>query len=1369
MALVKKLQSGGGVDKSFDEELDRQVGNFKLKSKDERKVRDALVKMREYLGEKDATGRSFSVDPVSQTYTISGEGSEKFAGSPDDISKGWLSGRLKIKDDQDAMSVAAAIYNEALRAKSQSKLTEEAYSQQPSSLKEKRSIINLSDFDKTKGGFGSEDGLTYTLGITKTEEGRKKLVMDLSKSAVDTYLKEYSSEKDKYDYEDYQDVLKMKEILDNPNSTWDQYLQQSFRLRWSPTNYLLTDADKAALTQQEKETKSKNYNQELMKRGITNPQLQSTLIGANYSEILSDYSFNENEVVNKAIHDYILKNKGTIVRNPDTGAIMVVNQSGQLADFTGKDKFDPLYGYVGRHNQGVFEILGPDVTKDQAEDPNANIDEAFELKTNLPGIVYGWSSDEEGGEYLKDIMGNRDFTKRLEWISPTGQRKILKLNENNQYVDNQGNVVDVKISGYGKQRKKYDNYENMFSLISTIAPKSNKSNWIADLNSLKEYIYNPKNRGEYNKRMTEVAGRLKWELQNNPLITSNQKNIDNVIETIANYHSRLDSEVNFNKLGGIIKAQEGIKVKNTKEYIDLLRSRSQNQNQLEGSPKKSKDTTGTWKGQTSGENALDVASMAGVAASFAPGPIGAIGAGVALGADLAKDFKDGKIDNWGTHLLNTGFVALSFIGLGGVKALLKGAGAAKKATSISKAASKVAKIGDNALSVKDAGKLKKLVDLSTKFKVDDADELLKVINKSEDITKSVKASYNKTIKDAAEVLGKIKTSSSPILGNRTLGHSVKVVKDKVRIPAKSLTTGLRAATIIPGAMALPQVLTTGFTEGWEYTKPEDISKIITAGSVGKNWVKDFRTVRAINRQNVAGMSSTDKTVIKVGDSEIELNKVIDVPKDKKTWLGIGKSKTKKSNDEALKKMRDDIKEAAKNQKGITLTDKQISEIKPDDITVKFGEKSSSIVIGDQPKMVTGDRSLDIRDYNLAKKALNKYGISPIAKVEKPTTEVKPKVNNKPKPKKKVTKPKSKKVKKNLEGGILKFGSGSGNIKVPKKGDKSEDNFFKTLAKQVDVTDIANIAMAANTLSANKKAAESQKKAALAGIVTLPTAKHEHLRTSTPMTLQAEKQAAQVRSQAQRIGSSTSDINRALGISLQGNKQANEIVEKGRAFDIQANAKLAEQQRASDARTNAYNLEVQGRNKAAIANAIKSLHLVDSNKAIAQNAAINNLITAWEKNLPRKDYLNTSKEIAQLTSNPEFQKLREEHSKLISEETQQAERAAYEKEQKRLWGSKTDTPWEKSISYQLYKNKIKKSEEAMKPFMDQLQQKQMTLSLATNRLYLRKSGGSLSKQDRIDLEREKARLRNAQKDIELTYKAILHNNELMQKALIKIFK
>ena len=157
-----------------------------------------------------------------------------------------------------------------------------------------------------------------------------------------------------------------------------------------------------------------------------------------------------------------------------------------------------------------------------------------------------------------------------------------------------------------------------------------------------------------------------------------------------------------------------------------------------------------------------------------------------------------------------------------------------------------------------------------------------------------------------------------------------------------------------------------------------------------------------------------------------------------------------------------------------------------------------------------------------------------------------------------------------------------------------------------------------TLSANKKAADSQKKAALAGIIRLPSAPQQYIRTSTPMSLQAEKQAADVRSQARRIGASTSDINKSIGVQLSGQSQASDIINKGQLSDIQTNEKLKAMQREADARTNAYNLEVQGRNQASVANAIKSLHLVDANKEIAQNNAKNNLIIGLEKNLKDKE-------------------------------------------------------------------------------------------------------------------------------------------------------
>lgn len=82
MALVKKLQPGGSMD-LLNDELGKELSSYNLRSKDERRVRDALVQMRDYLA--TSGENSFSADPLANKYTITGVGSEKFAGSPDEI------------------------------------------------------------------------------------------------------------------------------------------------------------------------------------------------------------------------------------------------------------------------------------------------------------------------------------------------------------------------------------------------------------------------------------------------------------------------------------------------------------------------------------------------------------------------------------------------------------------------------------------------------------------------------------------------------------------------------------------------------------------------------------------------------------------------------------------------------------------------------------------------------------------------------------------------------------------------------------------------------------------------------------------------------------------------------------------------------------------------------------------------------------------------------------------------------------------------------------------------------------------------------------------------------------------------------------
>ena len=334
----------------------------------------------------------------------------------------------------------------------------------------------------------------------------------------------------------------------------------------------------------------------------------------------------------------------------------------------------------------------------------------------------------------------------------------------------------------------------------------------------------------------------------------------------------------------------------------------------------------------------------------------------------------------------------------------------------------------------------------------------------------------------------------------------------------------------------------------------------------------------------------------------------------------------------------------------------------------------------------------------------------------------------------------------------------------KSGEPS--NWLTKASKNINAVDIVNVAMAANTLSANTRAAQAQKRAALAGIIQLPFMPKQHIPISTPMSLAAEKQAGNIRTQARNIASSTSDINKSFGVLLAGEKQAADILGKGQAADIQTNEKLKAMQRESDFKTAAYNLEVLGKNKASVANAIKSINLVDANKEIAQNTARNNLLIGLEKNLRVKENRKRWEELVNLQNDPEYNANVKRLAELSSPEEIQRRKDAFEKSKDKLTASKGEEKvWEKSEDYNQYKNDIKAIADIIQTHRD----KYNSLYSAFQFSNLYRSGGSLSKQDRIELEREKASLRSAQKDKDLSYKMILQNNELLVKSLIKIFK
>ncbi|MGV8961997.1 MAG: hypothetical protein ACOH2V_01270 [Candidatus Saccharimonadaceae bacterium] len=84
MSLVKKFKAPSGpIDNTvLNDALNTKLSTFNLKSKDERKVRDALVKIRDHVA---IQGNAFSTDQLAKKYTVTGPDSQKFEGSSDEV------------------------------------------------------------------------------------------------------------------------------------------------------------------------------------------------------------------------------------------------------------------------------------------------------------------------------------------------------------------------------------------------------------------------------------------------------------------------------------------------------------------------------------------------------------------------------------------------------------------------------------------------------------------------------------------------------------------------------------------------------------------------------------------------------------------------------------------------------------------------------------------------------------------------------------------------------------------------------------------------------------------------------------------------------------------------------------------------------------------------------------------------------------------------------------------------------------------------------------------------------------------------------------------------------------------------------------
>lgn len=867
------------------------------------------------------------------------------------------------------------------------------------------------------------------------------------------------------------------------------------------------------------------------------------------------------------------------------------------------------------------------------------------------------------------------------------------------------------------------------------------------------------------------------------------------------------------KEGGTIKLQTGGKITS-----DELRKK------LEGiNVKIAKGTTlkNITRDPLSKESILSGISTVGDIGSFIPG-YGAIGGLVTTFADAIKggtDIKGWEEEDTKKLATNLGFTALALVGFGGLKSLLKASKLADKAVDVTK----IAGLSEDFIKFTNTIKnptpkvLTSIVENLDKTK---GGKVLvgKIIGEATpETTKALKLSL-------AKDLGKVIQNTEPKIIEKINSMAMKALDNPFTqskyiskiSPFVRTTVGL--GVVGDAASSVKDAVTSGNIGNLTI---EDTGNILRSGMLAKGYFND-KTIKKllkketdiIPKKSVISIKDSEGKQLEKGLLEGNLPKIRDKyifkkPDSKQIIEKYNSSKGKNIPNTAIIKVEKEIPEQLVQKK-------EYSEK-----LAKMLEKRGVAIKPPKIKKVTMNKKGGILKYQNGKPIIWSGGVQPIINFPNlwntlktwntlpkgtPTVSVggpkiKPGTINVPveskwkmpiqafpvgksineennedvtslKPLETIYKPRIvetlntiepktiSKLPTTIEKPTLKQASVSGDILTPKTSFLDK---VKGLSSKIDYTDLSNLAMYINTVATNSKIAQAQKKAAMAGIVKLPTISNEYIRTSAKSSPFYDLQANKIRGVGKRLSESTSDIDKGFGARLASEQQALETSSKGEQLDQQNIAREVAQQQASNRQTELQNLGIVGQNLQSVAGAEKALSLIDANKMLMNSAEFNKFLDISNRNRSLKENKKSLENFYDLKYSPE--------TKSIQNRWNTLDQLEKEGKQKFLDRMKSDSStvaegdWEKSPEYLEIKAMKQGLLEESKPIYEKINKAQYAIQYGLP--IKRAKGGTLAeKKYLIDLKHQQKRELEDQKQY---YKTILQNNEILMKSLIKVFK
>ena len=725
MALMKKLLTGGTTpydQGTFENLINQKIGEYNLPMKGERNVRSKLRDLMTYMS--DPSKKELKVDPVTQTYTLTGEGSDKFTGSPDEIKKNWLTGKLNLKDDNDVNSVAVAIYKSALDdLKSSQPKTEET------TVQKARGIRELSDY-MTNKAYGTAENFGHLRSQWKSDDVIKKETMLSAVKLIDEYKKGLGTQYDNLDANQKANIQSAYEAAKSNN--WKKFENPARNLNWNIYQALLTpeeigaqkeaqEAESAKLNQKVEEQKANALAQAYSKAGV-GTDAQQVLKDKGYSEVLSNWGASEG----KPWIDKILASNGvTTLYNPQSKQKILV-KDGKLWDSGITDQFNPQFGYAWENNLDTgLKFYKPGnysgmTNTSWMRDPyqSKNIGRQLVAEGIPTGFrLFGWSN-ERNGQYNKDILGRRDFTKSLVLTDSNGKNIPLHFIAGRYYGGPKNNPYSIsRPTGFVRTNDVVgiDDYSQLFSNlgiskenISNELPYKTPQQLYTILSNRQMTARRNNQHVPINNNFDRMARTLTYHIANTPSIKYNPALKQRYLDVVSNYVlAKENLYVPKNQQGGALNQLRAIANKRRASgYYTPGNAATPN-----GTNRSSVgyDAEGVFGEMSTKDKILTSLETAGDVASIAPGLVGTGGATLSFAAGLTKDLLDGDGQmNWKKHLTNLGFIGLSTIGLGAAKNAAKAAGLISKVAVDANKISNIAKIESKAARLEKTAEFKGL-------------------------------------------------------------------------------------------------------------------------------------------------------------------------------------------------------------------------------------------------------------------------------------------------------------------------------------------------------------------------------------------------------------------------------------------------------------------------------------------------------------------------------------------------------------------------------------------------------------------------------------------------------------------------------------